>query len=139
MMTHNKSELLKTINKLGFPDKEVVLALDTFFEANEEYGSIGVNIYPNQPSPQIFYDAFKELRDLKKADNIFVRVTDTEDPEDWFYSDTIYVIGNLTLEELETSIKHLHFDEIYKGWMYGEPVNIGQYDKTKNIFSVWWD
>ena len=74
-MSLNKSTLTKTINELGFPNKEVVLTLALFFEGNEDYGSIGVNIYPDKLSPQTFYDAFKKLIRNQKADKIFVRVT----------------------------------------------------------------
>jgi hypothetical protein len=138
-MNLNKSELIKTIMDLGFPDKDVVLPLDTFYEGNEDSSSVGVSIYPSQPSPKVFYETFKKLLDTKMADKIFVRVTDIDDPKDWFYTDTIYIIGDLTIDQLSAAIVHLQFDEIFIGWMCGKPVNAGEYDGTKNVFSVWWD
>jgi len=137
-MTLNKSELIQKISEYDLSENEVVLTLDEFFYGNEDPGSIGVNI-PDQPSPQVFYQTFKLLLDNPKVDKILARIVEIGEPEDWFYSDTIYVIGDITIEELESSIAHLSFDEIYNEWMYGTPVNISEADKTKNVFSIWWD
>jgi hypothetical protein len=138
-MKKNKSALLTKLERFNLLDNEVVLTLHDFFEGNDDYGSIGVNIYPDQPSPQTFYNTFKSLLAEKKANEILVRVADTGEPDDWFYTDTVYVIGTVTMEELKTSLSHLQFDEIYEEWMYGAPANAPEIQGENKVFSVWWD
>jgi hypothetical protein len=135
-----KAELLKEIKDIGFPDSEVAISMEDFFD-NENYSDecIGVNIYPDPPTSEKFYEVFKELIASMKADRIFVRISDIDEPENWFYSDTVYIIGSLTLEELKESIGILCPDEIYEEVMYGKPVNIADIDRGQKMYSVWWD
>lgn len=42
-MINNRKEFLQRINNLGYPDKEVALTLEEFFEINNYDESIGVN------------------------------------------------------------------------------------------------
>jgi len=137
-MAFNKEELLKRLDTLGFPQTEVVLTFEEFFEGNECETSIGVNI-AWKPSIAEFRDAFKKLLNDKLADKILVRIVDIEDPEEWIFSDTVYVIGDINIAQLEDRIKKLSPDNINKGWIYGEPINAGEYDKSKNIYTVFWD
>lgn len=134
-----KENILRTLIEYGYPHKEVALSLDDFFNGNDNFGSIGVNIYPNQPPPGKFYEVFKRLIDQKKADFIYVRITDVEDPEDWFFSDLIYVVGSIGLNELQNLINDLMPFEIGKGWLRKKPVNIYGDLNGKNVWSVVWD
>lgn len=135
-----KAELLKEIKDIGFPDSEVAISMDDFFD-NENYSEdcIGANIYPARPTPEKFYKVFKALIASKKADKIFVRISDIDEPENWFYSDTVYIIGSLTLDELKDSIETLCPDEIYEEFMYGKPVNIADINNGQKTYSLWWD
>lgn len=135
-----KDEIVKEIKGFGFPEHEVAITVDDFFE-NEYYseGCIGANIYPDPPSPEKFYLILKDLISSKKIINVFVRICDINDPLDWFYSDTIYIVTNMTIEELKESIAILQPNEIYEHWMYGKPVNIKHVENGYKIYSVWWD
>jgi len=137
-MAFNKEELLKRIDTLGFPQTEVILTFEEFFEGNECETSIGVNI-ARKPSITVFCDTFKKLLNDNLADKILVRVVDIEDPEEWIFSDTVYVIGDINIAQLEDRIKKLSPDDINEGWIYGEPVNVGEYDKSKKIYTIFWD
>lgn len=135
----NKESILKELIDAGFPDEEVVLTLDIFFIGNSNLETIGVNIFPDQPPPSKFYDVLKQMLSAKKVDHVYIRVADADDPEEWFFSDTIYVIGNLSAVELSSILEELHPSEIYEGWMYGVPVNIPNDIDGKMVHSVWWD
>jgi hypothetical protein len=134
-----KPEILAKIQQLGFPDNEVAIELDDFFDNNNSNDSIGVNIYPNPPSAEKFYQVFKNLIVSGKADNVYVRISDIEEPTEWFFSDTIYVIGALSLDELKNHINMLRPDEIYENWMYGKPINIENISNDKKVYSIFWD
>lgn len=135
---NTKTGILERIKKAGFPKREVAVSVDDFFDGNEDDGSIGANLYPEQPSLKTFYDIFKTMLASDSVENIFIRIVDAEDT-DWFYSDTVYVVGDATLEEVTEMLKELHPTEIYSDWMYGKPVNIPNVNTNKNIYSVWWD
>jgi len=135
-----KADILKEIKAFGFPGKEVAISMDDFFGSDKSSSaSIGVNVYPVPPSPEKFHQIFKDLVSSKKADRIFVRISDADDPEEWFYTDTVYVIGNLSLEELQASIEVLEPDEIFEEWMYGKPVNVEDIKGEQKVYSIWWD
>jgi hypothetical protein len=135
---NKKERIFKKIESLGFPDKEIVVSLDDFFDGNDDYASIGPNIYENQPSPQEFYDTFKELIVSKDADEILVRISDVEGL-DWPFTDVVYIISSQPLDDIKEKVTHLQPDEIYDGWMYGKPVNAGDVPSGKKVYSLWWD
>ncbi len=137
-MAFNKEELISRLDILGFPESEVILTFDEFFEGNECESSIGVNV-DWKPPISVFRSTFKELLEGKLVDKVFVRVIDIEEPEEWVFSDTVYVIGEIDIEELENKVRNLKPDDIQKGWYYGEPANVGEYDQSKNIFTIYWD
>ena len=95
-----RKELLNKIKSDGFPDKEVVLTLDEFFIGNKDIGSIGVNLYPDQPSLATFYETFKRLIQAGQVESVYVRIADVDDTE-WFYTDTIFIVGQITLDKLQ--------------------------------------
>jgi hypothetical protein len=133
-----KDKLFEKIESLGYPGNEILVTLEDFFEGNDDYGSIGVNLYPNQPSPSEFYSKFKEIRQLDSVDNIYVRIADTEDG-DWAYTDAVYIVTTLSIPDLQKLLTDLQPDEIYEGWMYDTPVNAPITPIGFQVLSVWWD
>lgn len=131
------NRVLQLVTQAGYPDKEVAVSLPDFFEGNSDMGSIGVNIFPKQPTPQEFYSIFLALKASGKAEEILVRIADTED--DWFFTDTVYVIGSISMEELRDAVKTLEPDEIYTDWLYDKPSNIPDFGSEKKVYSLWWD
>jgi len=134
-----KEDFVKEIIAAGFPENEVVIGIDDFF-CNENFmeGCIGVNIYPDPPAPEKFYEVFKELLTSNKADTILVRISDIDDPKEWFYSDTVYVIGSLTLEDLNNAIEILRPDEVDEV-INGIHFKIQDLESGQKIYSMWWD
>lgn len=133
-----RQELLNKIKSNGFPDKEVVLTLDEFFIGNNDKGSIGVNLYPDQPSPATFYETLKRLIQSGQVERIYVRITDVDDTE-WFFTDTVFIVGQIALEKLRQEVSDLHPTEIYSEWMYGLPANLSDIFSNKQVYSLWWD
>lgn len=131
-----KDKILDEIKKYGFPEKEVAVSIETFFEGNNDTGSIGVNLYP-QPSLEDFYSVFKKIKSYDKTESIFVRIAEDDEDAEWFYTDTVYIVGNYSIDEIKVMVKEIQPDEIYENWMYGKPVNIPE--TKNNVFSIWWD
>lgn len=131
-----KTPILNELKADGFPVKEVAVTLETFFEGNNEFSSIGVNLYPIQPTPQYFYNVLKKIKSSSKTENIFVRISDADEVE-WFYTDTVYIVGDWKVDEIREIVKVLQPDEIHDYWIYGKPVNVPQ--TNSKVISLWWD
>ena len=140
VITVVKQQLLKKIESAGFPSQEVAVSLSDFFEGNKFAGTIGVNLYPDTLTPEFFYQKLKEIDTHLQVHEIVIRITDVDDPVEWFYSDTVYINCSLTKEELQQCLSDLKPSEIYEGWMYGKPVILKtNISVEQNIFSIWWD
>jgi hypothetical protein len=134
-----KDDILDKLDELGYPENEVVLTLEEFFENNDNGDTIGVNIVHNKPSPQEFYEVLKHITDYPEVDAIYVRIADAEFPQEWFFSDTVYIVGELDIERITDITELLYPDEISEGWLYGTPVNIPKTLANKRVVSLWWD
>ncbi|TFF39604.1 hypothetical protein [Mucilaginibacter psychrotolerans] len=133
-----RDNLLNKIKACGFPEKEVFVSVAEFFDGNDDDGSIGCNIFPDPPSLNEFRDTLETITKDSRTDIIYVRIADIEDG-DWFYTDTVYIAGDYTLEEIEEKFAPLKPDEVYKGLIYSKPSNIPSLKDGSIGYSVWWD
>jgi hypothetical protein len=136
--TNSKEKLIKKINSLGFPKNEIALTLEDFFQGNTDSASIGANIYPEKITIKDFYYKLKKLKGLESVDYILVRIIDIETGT-WPSSDAIYIITNLSKEQIKEQLKELKPDEIYDGWLYKKPVNAPELKPNMKVYTVWWD
>jgi hypothetical protein len=137
-LSRNKRKiLLNKIKKEGYPEKEVFVSLEDFFDGNTDNESIGVNIYPNPPSLKEFYETLLGIRQMDNTKSLLLRIADIDDQK-WFYSDTVFISGNYTLTQIKKMFRNLKPDEIYEGFMYDKPSNIPKTEATK-IYCIWWD
>lgn len=135
---NKKEKLVEKIYAIGFPKNEIVVSLEDFFDGNNDRASIGPNIHIDQPSPQEFYQKLSELEKSEKVADILIRIQDVEDL-DWPFTDTVYIISELSMEGLKARLTDLQPDEIYEKWMYGKPINAPEIKDGFSIYSVWWD
>ncbi|MBC7487960.1 MAG: hypothetical protein H7282_14560 [Cytophagaceae bacterium] len=136
-MKELKTKFLNQILDLGYPESEIVLTLKDFFEGNDIQNSIGVNLF-DRPSTQDFYNTFKKITEESKGE-AFVRIADVEDPEEWFFSDAIHLVCDMTLEEVEAAMEPLQADIIEEAWSYGLPGNLDASYHDKKVFTIMWD
>ena len=139
-----KEELIRTLEDLGFPDENVVLTVDEFFSNDDFFngpddgmGSIGVNLI-DYVSPKTFYETFKKLKGTGKVSEIYVQITDADEPEEWFFTDTVYVVGQMSPDEISEIVESLSPDEIQEASNDSLPINLRTKDNDK-VFYLWWD
>ena len=148
--TAKKLEHIKEFEKYASADSisdgtsELVLQMDEFFEWADS-GSIGNNLSIEEPYIPLFYQTFKQIRDLDEVDEIFIRIMDINDgmDEDWFSTDTVYVIGSLAKDKLWEIMKavqpEIYPDDIFEGWYDAPPVNLPYEIPNSKVLSMWWD
>lgn len=137
-MPFDRPELIRSLKKEGFPQQEVVISFDSFFTHNYCESSIAVNT-PWKPSVVLFKQVFEKLLQLGVADRVWVRVKPTPENPDLLYSDTIYVIGKISIQELQKAIVPLKSTNIVVGWAHGVPANLDAESRDKQVFSILWD
>jgi hypothetical protein len=122
----------------------VLMSIDEFFSGNNDEASIAPNLEQKLEVSQ-YYKILSALRDNPKVIDAFVKINDVMIYEDgklndseWFYSDMIYIVGDITKEEVREATKALLPDEVE----YDSESDIRNRDpkfKHQNVIYLWWD
>jgi len=143
---NKRDKLVKKYNLMKFPNltQPVFLTVDEFFDGNNDEASIAPNL-DKKPSMVEYYkilkmlsqdpktvDAFAEIKDVMIYDN--GKLNDNE----WFYTDIIYFVGNLTKEEVKEATKNLLPDQVEYD-TENRIKGLNEKDKDKKVVYVWWD
>src|SRR5688500_15349378 len=99
----DREKLIAKIEAQNPPDElpEIVVSLEDFFTGNNDRGSIGANLGPNQPPIAEFYRALREIRAKPEVQDVLVRIYDYDDPTSWPYTDTVYIISSAPLPTIK--------------------------------------
>ena len=141
-----RDQLVKKYDLLKFPNikKPVLLTIDEFFDGNNDEASIAPNLETKRPMTEYYkilkgladnpktIDAFAELKDVMIYDN--EQLNDNE----WFYTDVIYFVGDLTKEEIKEATKTLQPDEVEYD-AENRIKGLSEKYKDKKVVYVWWD
>jgi hypothetical protein len=80
----------------------IVVSLEDFFVGNDDRGSIGCNLGPEQPPIAEFYRILREIRSRANVQDVLVRIyDDDDDPSSWAYTDTVYLVSSGSLDEVK--------------------------------------
>jgi hypothetical protein len=91
-----RQRLLERIGDINTFDRpRPVVTLEEFFDGNEDPGSIGCNL-PEAVGPQEFFTFLVQLRMRQDISTVLVEVTQHDDPDDWPFSDTIWIVTSLS-------------------------------------------
>jgi len=115
-----------------------VVTLEEFFVGNDEQGSIGANL-PNAPMPYELLECFSRLRDRPDVADVLVQITDVEGPDDWPFSDTVWVVTHLTPNELARLLPAgCHPDE-WRDYPPDYPLQPIQVPAGMQAIGIWYD
>lgn len=138
--------LVKKYDLMKFPnlDQPVFMTIDEFFDGNNDEASIAPNLERKLKVSE-YYKTLKDLEDNPKVIDCFVKINEVMIYEDgnlndneWFFSDMIYIIGDITKEEVREITKTLQPDEVE----YDQDGTFGDRDeryKNKSVVYIWWD
>ncbi len=137
----HRARLLQRIGDINnFDLPRPLVSLEEFFEGNNDFGSIGYNFYPDQPSPAEFYQHFKSIRDRDDVSNVLVEVKDLEDPDGWPSTDTVWVLTTATPDELQSWLgDRFRADDILEGFPAHRPVEKVAIADNFVALCVWYD
>jgi hypothetical protein len=121
----------------------ILLTVDEFFDGNDDEASIAPNLSV-KPRMTEYYSILKKIVDNPKTIAAFAEIKEVMiydgklNDNEWFYSDIIYFVGDLTKEEIKAATKSLMPDEV-------ECDNedrikmLNEKYADKNVVYVWWD
>ena len=118
---------------------EPVVSLELFFEGNESLGSIGCNL-SGHPGIATFYEVLRAIRDRPEVKDVQVGITEVMSPNEWPFSDHVFVIGSMSSEQVAEWAAGLRPDTAQYGWRRGvAPRRLTDVPMDVNVVRFWWD
>ncbi|MFI5711170.1 hypothetical protein [Kribbella sp. NPDC051620] len=118
---------------------EPVVSLELFFDGNEDPASIGCNL-PDHPGPARFYEVLSAIRDRPEVDSVWVGVSEVTGPDDWPFSDHVYVVTTVSPFEVASWAVPLSPGEPGDDWWNGvPPLQEIEIPPPARLVTLWWD
>jgi hypothetical protein len=115
-----------------------VVAIDRFFDGNDDLGSIGCNLMKH-PGLEAFRNAFAALLKRPDVKAIYAQITELDPGEDsWPFTDTILVVGSIPADELQETLAALEPDEVGPGDPESLSPGISD-EERRSTLVAWWD
>ena len=141
-MTSQPELLIAKARELGGgPDKLVAVELETFFDQNNELGSIAPNLV-DHPGPQQIFEALSQVRQRPDVSSVVVLV-DLEFDEypdgEWPFGAAIQAVTSAPLAEIDAITASVGTDPAFEGvWQPGSE-NPAKIVEGQRIITIWWD
>lgn len=134
-MDDSKCRALKA--ELAAQPEPQVVAIERFFDGNDDPGSIGCNLMEH-PGVEVFREAFVGLLNRPDVQAVYAQISEL-DPGDgcWPFSDTILVVGTISEQDLSKAVFGLEPDEVGSGQFHTLPEAVRQHGAP--VLAVWWD
>jgi hypothetical protein len=136
MNTTKGAELKKELTSL--PPREAVISIRRFLDGNDDTASIGCNLFEH-PGIRAFREKLTGLLDRPDIVEIYARIAEIDPGKDhWPFTDTLFVVGTIDVDELRKILSPLHPDEIGPGEQFEIPSPIKR-KHPEPVLAVWWD
>ena len=114
-----------------------LVTLETFFEGNDDGGSIWCNLEA-APEPQQVFSVLDAIRQRNDVADVRILITQYDGGDEWPFSDTIYFITRGSPEDVESWLGETYAaDEVYLADLdHAEPYEVPE---GMNIVAAWWD
>jgi hypothetical protein len=135
------SELRAEIARQGWAEDgpEPVVSLELFFDGNDDPASIGCNL-PDHPGSARFYDVLCSIRDRPEVDSVWVGISDLMAPDEWPFSDHVYVVTRASPTEVGSWAADLSPERPGDAWWNGEPpFQEIRIQPPARLVTLWWD
>ena len=115
-----------------------IVSLERFFDGNDDVGSIGCNL-SEHPGMDVFRDTLMGLVRRPDIEAVYAQITELDPGEgSWPFTDTLFVVGKISAEELQTLLARLEPDEVELANHSDLPASIQQKHRG-SVWRVWWD
>lgn len=115
-----------------------VVAIETFFDGNDDLGSIGCNL-TQHPGIEAFRSTFERIAKRPDVEAIYALIAEVDPGEDsWPFADTVLVVGSISSSELASELAALGPDEVGSAADFDIPPKLAA-THSSPILAAWWD
>jgi hypothetical protein len=115
-----------------------VVAIETFFDGNDDVGSIGCNLMPH-PGIEVFRSTLERIAKRPDVEAVYARISEVDPGEDsWPFADTVLIVGSIPVSELASELAALGPDEVDTAANFGIPTELAA-THSSPILAAWWD
>ena len=115
-----------------------LVAIERFFDGNDDLGSIGCNLIPH-PGIEAFRDILTGLMRHPDVTAVYAQIAELDPGAGcWPFTDTIAVVGAVSVAELRRAVAPLQPDEVGTAADLGLSPAIGR-QHSAPVLGVWWD
>jgi hypothetical protein len=144
---NDRASLRRIINRINRhgdirdPDApRPLVALEEFFDGNNDYGSIGCNFGPKQPSPHEFHELFLSIRNKPVVHDVRVHIPDHEDPNRWPSTEMVWNITSAGTEDVRQWFGGKYeADNLLRGFPDTVKLEKVPIPAKMKAIGVWWD
>jgi len=135
-MDHDKRDQL--VARLSAEPEPQIVDFEEFFDGNDDLGSIGCNLIEH-PGIEAFRDAFARLARRPAVKGVYAQIYELDPGEGcWPFTDTILVVGSISVADVAAELSGLEPDEICSGAEAGL-TDIVAKRFNEPIVVAWWD
>src|SRR5678815_6026954 len=103
-MPNDATKRDRLIARLSNEPEPQIAEIETFFDGNDDLGSIGCNLMEH-PGIDTFRDTLTGLLHRPDVQAVYVQISELDPGEDcWPFTDTILVVGAIPAEELRSAV-----------------------------------
>src|SRR5262245_50992998 len=141
MNLEKRRQLLERIAALNaLPATMPVVPLETFFDGNDDQGSIGCNLGDQHPGIERFHRVLATVKKRADVQDVLVGIYEADDEDNcWPFSETVYVITSAPASVVSEWLSELLPDEVEEGLPHGPPPGMPALQPGMRPVWVWWD
>lgn len=126
----------------GSPRSEAVaVPLETFFEGNDDAGSIAPDL-GDHPGPARIYEVLRILRARADVLDVVVLVrmeADEYEPDEWPFAEAVHVITSAPAESFSAVADLLDADPVEVGGWSDDALSHPPVPPGHHVCTIWWD
>jgi hypothetical protein len=119
---------------------EPVVSLESFFEGNDDGGSIGCNLI-DHPGVYQFFAILRNVRERADVQDVWVGISEVLGDDEWPFSDHVYVVTSASADDvLRWTIALSPEPEVASGWWKdAPPARPIPVPEGMRVLTLWWD
>jgi hypothetical protein len=123
---------------ITLPPRDVVISVEHFFDGNDDLASIGCNL-TEHPGIDAFREILTGLLRRPDVEAVYARIAEIDPGKNcWPFTDTLFVVGTISPDELQSILKPIQPDEVGPGEQFEIPSPIKRMHQGP-VLAAWWD
>ena len=116
-----------------------LVPIERFFDGNDDEGSIGCNL-SEHPGMDAFRETLCGLLRLPNVEAVYAQIAEIDPAEGlWPFSDTVFVVGTISAEELAEAVRELEPSSVGGGEDFDMPPLLAEMHDDLPVLAIWWD